>query len=346
MEYTKGGLLGFDDYNCVAKVYEQQSDIVSKICDKFKALISAMPSKKGIGGDKVDDKNSDKDKVQEKKDWAGIRPVDNNIYYIDYDESLGKAWAQAGAGALAAGVIVVTAGAALGAFVPSVGIAAVTTGSAAQAASYAALTAGFSASVAGGAAGAVAAATTPVIIGTGAVAGAAIGGTWSRDLLGITVYNGFISREGIESIVIGLVDTIDGFVSSKDLGAIMSTLCLLKGAFTTNSGETKAVSAWSLVKRKYVDKEGEELEDDIKSITTKLNMRDVKGFPDFGSTDLADGSSVSPEIAISTIKVAMEKLDGNEKSLKQNLEKITPEEIKTLMENISVEKKASKKDKE
>jgi hypothetical protein len=192
---------------------------------------------------------------------------------------------------------------------------------------------------------------SPIAIGAGAVGGAAAG-TWlsGRATLAVTIHSGFISRSAITKIVRGLINTIDGYTSDTDFQAIMSTLCVLKGTWTSDADETKAISAWSEVKRLYLKKEGTPLPEDISTTNTKLG--DVENFPDFASRDFSEGMDTDWDDAYDEAMDAIRRLEANESKMIENLKDITEEMIALAIEGSymvnadEVEKQATEKPKE
>lgn len=272
-------------------------------------------------------KEEDKKKEEEKKKWVGLKPVKDNIYVISYDESALSAIGKSAIGAAVGVAVVATGGAALAAFAPAALGAAAVSASAFAGTSLMALS------------GATLALTTPVAVGAGAIGGAAAFEAMSgRTNVAITVANGFISRSAIIRMVRGLINTLDGRVSDDDIQAIMSTLAVLKGAWTCNVEETQAISAWGEVKRLYTKKEKEDLISEIKSIGT-LTVSDVENFPEFNSKTLAEGDDADAEDAMDQIKEAIDKLNANETALSKNLSGITQEMIEASIEGSAMVKR-------
>lgn len=272
-------------------------------------------------------KEEDKKKEEEKKKWVGLKPVKDNIYAISYDESALSAIGKSAIGAAVGVAVVATGGAALAAFAPAALGAAAVSASAFAGTSLMALS------------GATLALTTPVAVGAGAIGGAAAFEAMSgRTNVAITVANGFISRSAIIRMVRGLINTLDGRVSDDDIQAIMSTLAVLKGAWTCNVEETQAISAWGEVKRLYTKKEKEDLISEIKSIGT-LTVSNVENFPEFNSKTLAEGDDADAEDAMDQIKEAIDKLNANETALSKNLSGITQEMIEASIEGSAMVKR-------
>ena len=330
-------ILSFDVY---FELNEQELSTISDseaICRRFSDKLKTIPGKTGI----VNPENKEipkTNKTNGTSNWNGLKPVNNGIYGIGYDESVKSAIFQAAAGALIGGAVVVTGGALLAGFVPAIGMAAAAEGAGAAAGS-AALSAGFRLGASFAVAGIASTVTSaPIIIGAG-LAGAAMKSSWNRaNILGINIFNGFISRQAMISITRGMIDTLDGWVSHDDLEAIMSTLCLVKGAFTTDKESKRAISAWGELKSMYKDKENDDLADDINNITTRTT-KDVKDFPDFNSSNLKEGTTMNADDALGQIKDAINKLNTNETSLTENIKDISSDDIKKFIDNIGISKK-------
>ncbi len=332
-EYNEGvPVLRFESF---AKTITSDSPAVNE--DDDKNLGFKIPEEclnKSIDSGEIDldclsksPKEEDKKKEEEKKKWVGLKPVKDNIYVISYDESALSAIGKSAIGAAVGVAVVATGGAALAAFAPAaLGSTAV----------FASAFAGTSLMALYGAGLAL---TTPVVVGAGAIVGAAALEAMSgRTNVAITVANGFISRSAIIRMVRGLINTLDGRVSDDDIQAIMSTLAVLKGAWTCNVEETQAISAWSEVKRLYTKKEKEDLISEIKSIGT-LTVSDVENFPEFNSKTLAEGDDADAEDAMDQIKEAIDKLNANETALSKNLSGITQEMIEASIEGSAMVKR-------
>jgi len=365
MEYTKGGLLGFDDFNCVAKVYEQQSDLASKICDKFKAILPTIP-KKGIGDDKVGDKEPEKDGSKEgpnRDDWSGLKYPLTNTYSIPFDESLLSFWGKEAAltalsFAIPGSGLLLKAGSS---GIRSLGVEAATkigakklaTKIAGKAAMRRAAATGIGASklLSGVArmnlrkyAGLIPIKgikyiTIPKRLASGliggALGGAALDFLSGRDTVSITVVNGFIERDVILMITKGMVNTIDGYVSDEDYASIANLLAVIKGCWTVDDSD-KAVSAWGELKNLYKTSEGEDLSDDIKGIKPKVG--DVEGYPNLRSENPQSNlKEVDWDIAVQEVRSFVNLLDTNEKTIPGNISKISPEYIKAAAEGRYVE---------
>ena len=118
----------------------------------------------------------------------------------------------------------------------------------------------------------------------------------------------------------------------------MSTLAVLKGAWTCNVEETKAISAWGEVKRLYTKKEKEDLVSEIESIGT-LTVSSVENFPEFNSKTLTEGDDSDADDAMDQIKEAIQRLNSNESVLAQNLSGITEEIITVSIEGSAMVKR-------
>ncbi len=294
------------------------------------------------GGEKKED-----EKKKEAPKWKGLKPVKNNIYTISYDESALSAIGKSAIGAAVGVAVIASGGAALAAFAPAGLVGAVgleTAAGAGFSAAYAGASAN-AAMLASLSAGAGAALSSPIAVGAGVIGGAGTAEAMSgRTNVAVTVVNGFITRGAIIRIVRGLINTLDGRVSDDDLQAIMSSLAVLKGAWTCNSEETKAISAWAEVKRLYNKKENEVLKNVIlggggESRIGTLTVSTVENFPEFSSRTLSEGDDTDAEDAMDQIEEAINRLESNEDALAKNLESITPEIIESLIDgSVMVEK--------
>jgi hypothetical protein len=289
--------------------------------------------------DVIVDPNPKKEEDKPKAEWQGLKPAPTGIYVISYDESSGEAALEIAEVAVGTTAVVLTGGAALAYFAP-----AALTAAAGGTIAAGALATGTTVAVATGSAalaslsiGAVAAA--PVAIGAGAVAG--LGDSWfgGRTNVAITVANGFISRASMLKLVRGSVNTIDGFVSRKDITAVMATLCVLKGAWTCNKERTAAVSAWADFKERYAKSEEQSFESEVAEIGSTLK-RDPQGFPDFDAADLSEGDSVDAADALTLIKEAIDRLNTNETKLAENIKDITETEIEAANAGAKMAKKS------
>jgi hypothetical protein len=328
-----------DEEEVAADKSKQAKKILKDSC--IKKSIESGKIEDCFGTKPVPDDEDEKKKEEEKKPkpWVGLKPPKDNIYAIGFDESLSDTWGKIAIGTAAGVAVLVTGGAALAAFAPAA------LGTAAVSASAFAGTGLMALSGAGMVIG------SPIAIGAGAVGGAAAG-TWlsGRATLAVTIHSGFISRSAITKIVRGLINTIDGYTSDTDFQAIMSTLCVLKGTWTSDADETKAISAWSEVKRLYLKKEGTPLPEDISTTNTKLG--DVENFPDFASRDFSEGMDTDWDDAYDEAMDAIRRLEANESKMIENLKDITEEMIALAIEGSymvnadEVEKQATEKPKE
>lgn len=290
--------------------------------------------------------------------WKGLKPVNDGAYSILYDESWGEWFKGVAKGAVVAGLItgaiVLTAGAAgvpIAVGGASLGVA--SAGAAAGSAAVPLATAGWGlgTGVAGlaGAAGAGASLATGAGIAT--LAAGAIGGSaiqeWAgddRQIVTVLVFNGYIEEIAVRAMARGLYNSLGGTVSSQDLLAIYSTLILCRGTFT-DTGDGRAVSVWSLVKRQYSSFGGGSLEGDIASITSGgiggflkdmvTDMDTIPSFPkSFKTKNPTNGVPTEFEDAKDACVAATGKLNSNEPKLAENLKNITEEDLETLSENM------------
>ena len=203
------------------------------------------------------------------------------------------------------------------------------------------------ASLVGAKAGAMGALTSPVAIGAGAIGGAAADSLFDgRSGVGISLFNGYISKTGIVSIARGLSDTYDGYVTRDDIQAFMASLCILRGAWTDRNG--KPVSAWGEVKRRYMEMEtGEDIDQQLgKGEYSTMMVRAVENFPDFESDNMEDGSKVNSDDAKKLIEEAVALLDANEAEMLQNLSNITEAEIKEVKKGVKIVKTSESEESE
>lgn len=318
MEYNKGGLLGFDDFNCVTKVYEQQSDLASKICNKFKAILPTIPGKKEIGGDKVQDKKDDKGEGV-RKNWKGLKPAAGQELAISYDESLASAWTKVGIGVAGVSLAVFASPIAAGLATAAEGVG---LGMAGTATPLAAAGTGLAGALTTGTASKV------IMIGGGTIAANAGLSEWlsgrSNIKIGIAS-NGYIRKNSVLAMAAGCVDSLSGYVSKEDITSVMATLCALKGAWTSKN--KKAISAWSLFKRSFEDDFGKPFTSDGALDFGTVLIRACEHFPDFESDDLSDGETVKSETARQQILDAIKELNNNEPLLAENIKGFTEEDI-------------------
>ena len=292
------------------------------ICQKYNG-------KKDTGSPaaKPDDKKSS-------SKWQGLKPAPNGIYFISYDESTGSAILQSTEVAVGVTAVVLTAGTLIAGLAPAsaAGTALISAGGG----SIGVLSPGAGLVLSNMTAGAVASGS--VAIGSGALAG--LGNAWwnTRTNVGISTIGGFISRAGMMKINRGMSDTTDGWVSNQDLTAIMATLCLLKGAWTTNKDRTKALSAWSEFKKMYSQTNEIDIKSEINKIGTKT-VKDCKGFPDFDSNDLSEGETINADDALTMIKEAIDKLDANDDKLLENIKDLTADDIEKIYQGAKLSKK-------
>jgi hypothetical protein len=382
-EYNEGtSVVSFDSFSKILNegVFDAVKDAEKSLVDKAKN-VGSKPQVSGEGSsdknklsiaDAVcstykDDKiiqdvivdNDDNKKVEEKK-WQGLKPADNGIYVINYDESSGEAALQVAEVTGAVTAIVIASALTLGAAVPAVAagtatgvggaIGAVTTGSGALMGAAAtsaaastgglALSLGLGSTVAAAASGgaALAVGSVPIAVGAGALSG--MGTAWwgTRTKVAISVGNGFISRAGMLKITRGMINTIDGFVSREDLQAIMATLCLLKGAWTANKERTAAISAWADFKERYAKSEEQTFESEIEEIHSTLK-RDCHNFPDFDAKSLEEGDTVNYSDGLTLVKEAIDRLNSNESKLAENIKDITEEQLDLANQGVKIVKK-------
>lgn len=275
-----------------------------------------------------DDERKKEEKKKEAKPWLGLKPPKTGIYAVGFDESLLDTWGKIAIGAAAGVAVIATGGAALAAFYPAA------LGTAAVSASAFAGTGLMALS------GASMALSAPVAVGAGVIGGASAGSILSgRATLAVSINSAFISRSAITKIVRGLINTIDGYTSDEDWQSIMATLCLLKGTWTCNADETKAISAWGEIKRIYLKKEKTSLPKDIS--TTDVKVGDVENFPNFSARNLAEGMDTDWQDAYDEVMDAIRRLEANEPKMVENLKDITEEMIAGVIEGTYMVKTSS-----
>ena len=176
------------------------------------------------------------------------------------------------------------------------------------------------------------------------VAGGLIGGTLGasavdflsgRDTFVITTVEGFIERNLIMGASKGLVNTLDGYCSDDDWASITQMLAIVKGGWTANESD-QAVSAWGELKKFYMESEGEELVDDIKSVRAK--MGDVEGYPNVKSlSPLSSLSDLDWDLAKAETLRFVDALERNEGKLAENLAKLPQKYVQAHVEGNYVE---------
>ena len=133
----------------------------------------------------------------------------------------------------------------------------------------------------------------------------------------------------------GLVNTLDGYVSDDDWASITQILAIVKGGWTVNEDD-KAVSAWSELKRFYIESEGEDLVEDIKSVRAK--MGDVEGYPNVKSlSPLSSLSDLDWDLAKAETGRFVDALERNEGKLAENLAKLPQKYVQSHVEGNYVE---------
>jgi hypothetical protein len=265
-------------------------------------------------------------------EWKGLKPIQDGVYTVFYDESWSDWWGDVAKGALVSGIIIGLVATGIGA----AGISVLGLGSA-------------GAGLAGAGAGAAS------LIGSGAVtlAVGSIGGSavakWAgndRKPVSILIYNGYLEPVAVKGMARGLYNSMGGTISSQDMLAIYSTLILCRGTFT-DDGDGKAVSVWEKIKKEYSSFDGDNLVGDINAITTSqgvagffkdlgTDMDDLPSFPpNFKTKDPnRDGGSVTFEGAKDACVDAVQKLDKNSSKLRENLTYITEKDLELLSDNM------------
>jgi hypothetical protein len=349
---TGNPVISFDDFSKVLEQVAAKSTdktpqtssvatLAKCICETYKTgKISDECAKLKIGTTPGSDD-------KKKGTWKGLKPNAPGIYIINYDESTGEAILQVTVVTAGVTALVLTGGAAIGAYAPAgaygAGIAAANAGAnaaliaganAAAAATALGVTS-TSALLATGGAGIGAVLAAPVAIGAGTAAGLATSWWGGRCNVAISTFGGFISRTGMRKIARGMKNTTDGYVGHKDLTAIMATLCLLKGAWTCNAARDKALSAWGEFKRMFAKDNEIDIKSEINKIGT-ATVRDCKDFPDFYAKDLSEGDTVNSSDAKTAILEAIDRLDKNEPNMEDNIKDFTEEDIDKIYEGTKI----------
>ena len=154
-----------------------------------------------------------------------------------------------------------------------------------------------------------------------------------RNTVKINIKGGFIDKKFCDVIAVGLVHSLDGFVSRDDILAIMQSLCYIKGGYTIDGN--KAISAWSYIKSKYT-KEGGDGNLSVKAYDWGTNMvRDIKAFPNFKQRKETP-TGTSADEAKTLIEDATKSLDSNENNFGKYLASMDPKKIEEI-ENPSSE---------
>ena len=149
----------------------------------------------------------------------------------------------------------------------------------------------------------------PLTIIGGEILGRSIFGKFNRKGVPVTVQGGYIKKEVCDGMVLGLIHTLDGFVSREDILALMQTLCTVKGCFTLVDGKPKSV--WAYLKENYQAKENEDLVKGMSDWGTNTLFKDISKFPDFHQRS-KPGTDVAPEEAKSKIADAVTSIEKNE----------------------------------
>lgn len=368
-EFINGKVLNFSNFGKVIRdrmIMEQFSnDIIQAICKTFRDEVSKMdsntgastvnpvPVKTNTGGN---DKQSEEEiNIPGPDEWQGIKYVQSGTYPVAFDESLLKAWTKelaisAVSFALPGSGYLMKAGS-YG--LRSLGVKAATKIGAKKIASK--LTGkGITKAISSGitkksASEALSGLSKMTLRKYGKVAipkrvGGLLGGTLGasaldflagRDSFIITVAEGFIDRPSIIKISKGLVNTIDGYVSDEDFACISTILSVVKGAWTVDDSD-RPVSAWGEIKRLYQLSEGEDLTEDIKSISAKAG--DVEGYPKMRSTrPLSSVSNVDWDIAREETFKFLDNLDNNESLMRKNIKSLPKEYVKAHAEGNYIE---------
>lgn len=164
----------------------------------------------------------------------------------------------------------------------------------------------------------------------GTVGGAFFDFIAGRDTFVITSVEGFVERNMIMGIAKGLTNTLDGYCSDDDWACITQVLAITKGGWTVDEND-KAVSIWSQLKKFYMESEGEELIDDIKSVKAKFG--DVEGYPNLKSlSPLASVSDLDWDLAKAETNRFVDALERNESKIAENLAKLPEKYVQAFVE--------------
>jgi len=331
---------------CICSTY--QSGNIDTNC------FSIVPVPNPTGGTGATGATGSEPPVPTRDDWEGLKYVNTGSYPISFDESLLSFWTKeiaitalsfaipgsgyilkAGATGLkslsikAATKVGMTKLATKIATTASTKVAAI--GAAKVATKLSAVSAGYFAKY-----GAIAIAKRSAagLIG-GTLGASALDFLAGRDTFVITTIEGFIERNLIMGASKGLVNTLDGYVSDDDWASITQILAIIKGGWTANESD-QAVSAWSELKKFYMESEGEDLVDDIKSVRAK--MGDVEGYPNVKSlSPLSSLSDLDWDLAKAETERFVDALERNEGKLAENLAKLPQKYVQAHVEGNYVE---------
>jgi hypothetical protein len=367
-EYKAGTpVLSFGDFSKVlteaaylSEDVASSGSLASCICSTYQSgnidtnCFSIVPVPNPTGGTGATGATGSEPPVPTRDDWSGLKYVNTGSYPISFDESLLSFWTKeiiitALTWWAPGGKYVVKAGSTA---IKSLGIKTATRIGLTKLATKIATTASTKVATIG--AEKVATKLANVSAGYfakyGAIpiakraAGGLIGGTLGasaleflsgRDTFVVTTIEGFIERNLIMGISKGLVNTLDGYVSDDDWASITQILAVVKGGWTVNE-EDKAVSAWSELKRFYIESEGEDLVEDIKSVSAK--MGDVEGYPNVKSlSPLSSLSDLDWDLAKAETGRFIDALERNEGKLAENLAKLPQKYVQAHVEGSYVE---------
>jgi hypothetical protein len=362
-EYKAGTpVLSFGDFSKVlteaaylSEDVASSGSLASCICSTYQSgnidtnCFSIVPVPNPTGGTGATGGTGSEPPVPTRDDWSGLKYVNTGSYPISFDESLLSFWTKeiaitALSFAIPGSGYIMKAGAT---GLKSLSIKAATKVGMTKLATKIATTASTKVATIG--AEKVATKLANVSIGYYAKYGSIaiakrsaaglIGGTLGasaldflagRDTFVVTTVEGFIERNVIMGISKGLVNTLDGYVSDDDWASITQILAIVKGGWTANESD-QAVSAWSELKRFYIESEGEDLVEDIKSVRAK--MGDVEGYPNVKSlSPLSSLSDLDWDLAKAETGRFVDALERNEGKLAENLAKLPQKYVQAHVE--------------
>jgi hypothetical protein len=289
------------------------------------------------------------DKIPSRDDWKGLKYVNSGSYPVSFDESLWSFWskeiiidvltfwAPGGTYALKAGAAGLKSLTIKGAtkvgmeklatkLATTASTKVATLGTEKVASKLANVSAGYFAKYG----------RIPIMKRTAAgLLGGTVGGGFldfisGRDTFVITSVEGFVERNLVMGIAKGLTNTLDGYCSDDDWACITQVLAITKGGWTVDEDD-KPVSIWSQLKKFYMDSEGEEFIDDLKSVMAKFG--DVEAYPNVKSlSPLASVSDLDWDLAKAETERFVDALERNESKLQENLAKLPEKYVQAFVE--------------
>ena len=327
----------------------------SCICSTYKSGVmdancfGIVPVPNPTGGTGATGGTGGTEPIPGQADWKGLKYVNSGSYPVSFDESLLSFWtkeiiinaltfwAPGGTYVLKAGATGLKSLAIKGAskagmtklatrLAASASTKAATLGTEKVASKLANVTAGYFAKYG----------RIPIMKRTASgLLGGTVGGAFfdfisGRDTFVITSVEGFVERNMVMGIAKGLTNTLDGYCSDDDWACLTQVLAITKGGWTVDEND-KAVSIWSQLKKFYLESEGEELIDDLKSVSAK--MGDVEGYPNVKSlSPLASVSDLDWDLAKAETERFVDALERNETKLAENLAKLPEKYVQAFVE--------------